>query len=177
MTRSGGWVYLVACAAPPVLHIEQLISLLSDRRWKVCLVATPTAATWTDLEDVAQRTGALFRAAARPPLQEKSLPRADAVLAAPLTFNTINKWAAGYSDSPALGVLNELLSADLPILGAPCVKALLRQHPAYRGSLDRLMGAGVTMLDPDCITFRGDDGLADFSWSRVVSAFDALVAT
>jgi hypothetical protein len=35
-----------------------------------------------------------------------SVPEADAVLAAPLTFNTINKWAAGISDTLALGLLS-----------------------------------------------------------------------
>jgi phosphopantothenoylcysteine synthetase/decarboxylase len=37
------------------------------------------------------------------------LPRADAVAIAPATFNTINKWVAGISDTFALGLLNEAI--------------------------------------------------------------------
>ncbi|WP_246019034.1 flavoprotein [Saccharothrix australiensis] len=161
-------------AAPPVLHIDSTVEELISKQWGVCLIATPTAATWIDLDTIARRTGCLTRAAARPPLTEKSLPRADAVLAAPLTFNTINKWAAGFSDSPALGALNELLSAELPILAAPCVKKLLQHHPAYAHSLARLTDAGVTVLAPDTITVKGPDGLADFDWTELLTHFDEI---
>ncbi|MQA08420.1 MAG: hypothetical protein GEU98_07665 [Pseudonocardiaceae bacterium] len=60
------------------------------------------------------------------------LPNADAVLAAPLTFNTLNKWAGGHNDTLALGLLNELMGEGVPIVAAPCAKMVLRGHPAYR---------------------------------------------
>ncbi|XVV02692.1 flavoprotein [Actinosynnema sp. CA-248983] len=174
MTAPRRWLYLIASAAPPVLRIESLIELLGEAGWNVCLIATPTAASWVDLDGISVRTGCLVRVAARPPDVDKSLPSAEAVLAAPLTFNTINKWAAGFSDSVALGVLNELLSAELPILAAPCVKALLRAHPAYGESIARLTGAGVTVLDPDAITGRGPDGLAAFDWPLIAGELTRL---
>lgn len=96
--------------------------------------------------------------------------RVAAVVAAPLTFNSINKWAAGISDSLALGVLNEMLGAAVPIVAAPCVKPLLRKHPAYRESVTRLTNAGVSILDPDTVTTRADDGLATFDWPQIEEA-------
>lgn len=81
-------------------------------------------------------------------LARRPLPKADAVVVASATFNTINKWAAGISDTAALGVLNELLGAGVPITVVPCVKAVLRQHPAYAASVERISGAGAVFLAP-----------------------------
>jgi phosphopantothenoylcysteine decarboxylase len=66
------------------------------------------------------------------------------VVALPLTFNTINKWAAGINDNAALGVLNEALGDRLPIVASPVAKASLAAHPALARSLDTLASAGVT---------------------------------
>ena len=95
-----------------------------------------------------------------------------AVLAAPITFNTFNKVAAGISDTLAASLLNELMGTDVPKVFAPCVKSTLRQHPAYRWSHDRLRTCGVQTVDPDIITERGPDNLAAFDWRKVVSKLD-----
>ncbi|EHR48404.1 phosphopantothenoylcysteine synthetase/decarboxylase [Saccharomonospora marina XMU15] len=165
------WIYLVTSAAPPVLRLEDFIPALYADGWAVCVIATPTAATWIDLDALAATTGCLTRVHPRPPRQqEESLPRAEAVLVAPVTFNSINKWASGTSDTLALGVLNEMLGAGVPIIAAPCVKPVLRQHPAYADSIARLANAGVVLLDPDAITRRAEDGLATFDWSQIIAA-------
>lgn len=163
-------IYVVASAAPPVLRIAEFIGELTKRQWQVCVIATPTAASWIDLSELTATTGCLTRAELRGPYERDSLPRADVVAAVPLTFNTLNKWAAGISDTFALGILNEMLGADAPIIAAPCIKPVLQQHPAYPASLHRLTEAGVTMLDPDEITTRADDGLATFQWSHILRA-------
>ncbi|CAM3878126.1 flavoprotein [Kibdelosporangium persicum] len=85
-----------------------------------------------------------------------------------MTFNSINKWAAGVSDTLALGVLNEMLGVEIPIIVAPCVKASLRSHPAYQESVARLAKAGVSMIDPETVTDRDANGLAVFDWPRIV---------
>jgi phosphopantothenoylcysteine synthetase/decarboxylase len=165
------WLYLVSSAAPPVLRIEEFITALHAEGWATCLIATPTAASWIELDAVASQTGCLTRVHPRPPRQqEESLPRAEAVVAAPMTFNSLNKWAAGASETLALGVLNEMLGTGVPIVAAPCVKTVLRKHPAYEPSLARLRSAGVNVLDPDAITTRAADGLATFKWAQIVAA-------
>ncbi|MGW5049747.1 flavoprotein [Actinokineospora sp. NPDC004072] len=170
MSEIGGSAYLVVTAAPPVRQIGEFIALLSEEGWRVSVIATPTAASWVDLDALEKDTGCLTRVTARLPGQQDSLPRADLVIAAPLTFNSLNKWAAGISDCLALGVLNELLGAEVPIIAAPCVKTLLRKHPAYDDSVERLTQCGVFMLDPDAITTRATDGLADFDWAQILTA-------
>ncbi|WP_141974972.1 flavoprotein [Saccharothrix saharensis] len=164
-------VYLIVTAAPPVLGITHLIDLLRSAGWQVCLVATPIAASWMNLDDLTTRRGTLIRTEASPPGQRDSLPRADAVLVAPATFNTINKWAHGISDNLALGLLNELLGTEVPIVVVPCVKEHLRKHPAYQTSLETLLAAHVTAMNPDDVTTRSPDGLADFHWHTIISTF------
>jgi phosphopantothenoylcysteine synthetase/decarboxylase len=170
VSRKPNWLYLVVSAAPPVLRIEQFINSLRTEGWSACVIATPTAASWIDLDALAAATGCLTRVQPRPPRQKDSLPKADAVVAAPMTFNSINKWAAGVSDTLAMGVLNEMLGTEVPIIAAPCVKSVLRKHPAYARNITTLAEAGVMLLDPDVVTTRGEDGLANFDWSQIKDA-------
>lgn len=165
-------VYVIATAAPPVCDLSRLLTLLRDRGWSPWPVLTPTAATWVDLDELAEAAGSPVRVEPRLPGEEDPLPQADAVLAAPLSFNTINKWAAGISDTLALGLLNELLGADVPIVGAPCVKPPLRQHPAYTASIKLLDHCDVTFLDPDEIIVRHTGGLVTLDWEAIVENLD-----
>ena len=73
------------------------------------------------------------------------LPRADAAIVFPTTFNTLNKWAAGISDTLALGLLCELTGLKVPILGIPIVRegGGLDRHPTFVSSLRLLRGCGV----------------------------------
>lgn len=165
-------VYVVASGAPPVVELADLIALLQKRGWTVGVILTPTAATWIDAQELATSTGCVVRSAARLPSEDDPLPKADAVLAAPLTFNSLNKWAAGFADTVAVGLLCEMLGAGVPILAAPCVKDLLRRHPAYGDSIKRLGDAGVRFVDPDAVTYRGANGLAGFDWPAVLQEFE-----
>ncbi|MGM1058460.1 flavoprotein [Saccharothrix sp. Mg75] len=174
MNDTARTVYLVVTAAPPVLRIDRLIESLHATDWQVCVIATPTAASWLDLDDLAHRTGALIRTHAGLPGQHDPLPRADALLVVPATFNTINKWAHGISDNLALGLLNELLATDVPILVAPCVKQLLRDHPAYATSVTTLTAMRAVFMDADLVTTRSSDGLATFHWEQIATTFDEL---
>jgi hypothetical protein len=51
------------------------------------------------------------------------LPPPDAIVVAPATFNTINKWAAGISDTLALGLLTEAIGKRLPVVALPFINA------------------------------------------------------
>ena len=41
------------------------------------------------------------------------------MIVAPATFNTINKWAAGISDTLALGLLTEAIGKKIPVVALP----------------------------------------------------------
>ncbi|MEU4337173.1 flavoprotein [Micromonospora lupini] len=140
-------LYLVVCAAGPAEHIDELVDLLIADGWRVCMIASPTAATWLDRAALQEKTGYLVRVEWRMPGDPEPHPPADVVVAAPVTFNTVTKWALGINDTLALGVLNESLGAGLPILAFPHVKAELAAHPAYLGHLALLRAGGVVVAD------------------------------
>lgn len=167
--REGPLLYLVGCAAPPVRHVGELVTLLHRAGWRVCVILTPQAARWVDGAALAAQTGHPVRHEHRMPDDQDSLPRADAVAMAPATFNTINKWAAGISDTFALGILNEAIGLGLPILLAPYVKPSLAAHPAFELSLDRLAACGVHVLR-DAIRRPPEQGSPGFDWSPVLDA-------
>ncbi|GAA3853979.1 flavoprotein [Saccharothrix violaceirubra] len=162
-------LHLVVCAAPPALHVDSLVHRVHEAGWNVHLLATPTAATWL--------TTPARHEPGHPRDRSDPAPRADAVLVAPATFNTLNKWAAGIADNHALSVLAELLAADLPIVAAPCVKQALRDHPAYPRSTHTLTVAGVHLLDPDAVTTRTPEGQTTFDWELVAATLDDLTRT
>ncbi|MFI7073416.1 flavoprotein [Micromonospora sediminicola] len=164
-------LYLIVCAAPPAQRIGELAELLAADGWRVCLIATPIAATWLDRDELAARTGHPVRAEWRRPGDPEPHPPADAVAVVPATFNTLNKWAVGASDTLALGVLNEMLGAGLPIHVFPRVNAALSAHPAYRPNLRRLREAGVVVHDGDVL--RSPDEMTPSRWAAVVDALRA----
>lgn len=109
--------------------------------WEVALAATRTAEAWVG--DRVDLSDAGFR---RP--DEPKRPRPDALAVLPLTFNTAAKWALGLADNRPVSLLCEALGAGKPIVAVPMVNEALWQHPAWRGHIDTLIGAGVVLLDP-----------------------------
>ncbi|WP_353850319.1 flavoprotein [Solwaraspora sp. WMMA2065] len=107
----------------------------------------------------------------RAPDEPGTLPRADAVVVAPASFNTINKWASGISDNLALGVLNEALGTGLPIVVSPYAKPALTQHPAYRASVRTLSYVGVQFTEDEAL--KPPIGSDRFRWGVVAEAFRA----
>ncbi|GGJ77218.1 hypothetical protein GCM10010123_04030 [Pilimelia anulata] len=136
---------IVVCAAPPARRIHEFVDAVRVAGWAPRIVATPTAATWLPLAELAARTGHPVRHRPRRPDEPRALPPAAAVAVAPATFTVLNKWATGINDSVALGVLNEALGAGLPIVAAPHAKPILAAHPAFVGHLRLLASAGVRL--------------------------------
>ncbi len=73
-------------------------------------------------------------------------PRADAVLFAPTTFNSVNAWALGLTGTFVVGVVAEGIGTGVPLVAVPCVNAAYAQHPAFDSSVEILRDAGVTVL-------------------------------
>jgi len=100
---------------------------------------------------------------------------------APATFNTINKWAAGISDTLALGLLNEALGLRLPVVAVPFPNIALAHHPAFRRSMKELEGWGVRLLfDPDAYPLPtpnlGPASRDLFPWQALREEFAKLTA-
>ena len=168
---SGRVLYLVVCAAPPARSIGELVELLQRLGWTVCVIATPQAVSWVDVDALAHQTGYPVRSTYRLPDDPDVLPPADAIVVAPATFNTINKWAAGISDTFALGILNETLGLGLPIVVAPYAKPPLAAHAAFIRNLQFLRHSGATLTATEAIRPQESDG--PFRWSVITDALPA----
>lgn len=166
MTTSPRVAYVIAFSAPPVLHLDEFLVILAEHGWDSYVILSPTAATWVDVPRLAEVSGHAVRVDPRIPQDQDPLPPADAIIAAPLTFNSLNKWASGISDTLALGLLNEALGLDLPIITAPCIKEALRLHPAYEASVKLLISVGVNVVDP-AVT-RSSSGAVSLDWQDIL---------
>jgi phosphopantothenoylcysteine decarboxylase/phosphopantothenate--cysteine ligase len=74
--------------------------------------------------------------------------RADLLLLAPATANTISKVAHGIDDTPVTSFASIALGGGVPILLAPAMHAHMGQNPAIRENLERLRRWGVGVIDP-----------------------------
>ncbi|MET8114699.1 flavoprotein [Streptomyces prasinus] len=137
------FLYVVVCASGIAGDVGTLITAARQRGWDVGVVATPQGLGFLDTEAIEAQTGYPIRSAWRKPGEARPLPPADAIAVAPATFNTVNKWAAGISDTLALGILCEAYGMGVPITVLPYLNAAQAAHPAYRQSLERLTGMGV----------------------------------
>ena len=72
--------------------------------------------------------------------------KADAVIIAPATYNSVNKLAAGIADNYALTVVAELVGLGLPTVVVPFVNAALASRAPYRNALRALESEGVRIL-------------------------------
>lgn len=163
------FLYVVVCAAGIAAGVSKLISAAQERDWAVGVIATPVAmGGFFDSAAVAAQTGRPVRSAWRTPADPRPFPPPDAVVLAPATFNTVNKWAAGIADTLALGTLCEAAGLGIPIAVLPCVADALAAHPAYRDSMERLRGMGVRFGDPYTGEVRPDGGRPDFAWERAL---------
>src|ERR671937_714936 len=94
-------------------------------------------------------TAETFRALARRPPGEDvfaHLQRADALVIAPLTANTLAKLAHGLADN----VLTEAALAHRgPVVVAPAMNPRMWSHPATRTNAETVRARGVELVGPD----------------------------
>ena len=160
-------LYVVVSGAAPARDLPTLISALTGD-WDTCVITTPEGARFFDVARVTELTGHPVRTSFKDPDAPDVLPPASAFAAAPATFNTINKWAAGISDTLALGLLNEAIGLGLPIVTVPWPNVALARHPAFGRSLATLRGCGITVIfDPADLPDGEGPGQAEFPWSEL----------
>jgi hypothetical protein len=150
MTESVKVLYVVACGGHTAGQLGRFILRRQADGWDVCVIATPAGLKFMDTADLCKLTGHVVRYDYKRPDEPDALPRADAVAVVPATFNTINKWAHGISDTLALGVLHEAVGLGLPIVAAPTPNAALGRHPVFVASVASLRSWGIEVLfDPE----------------------------
>jgi hypothetical protein len=105
----------------------------------------PAGLDFFDPAAVEHQTGRPVRSQYRKPFEPRS-ERADAIIVAPATDNTINKWAQGISDTYALGVLAETTGLGVPTIVLPFVNSALASRSPFQRSVEALRAEGVQIL-------------------------------
>lgn len=144
-------LYVIICAAQSSepMDIQDLVKLAQAASWDVYIIATPQATKFIDIPLLERLTGHPVRSEYRHPAEMDNIPKAAAIVVAPTTFNTINKWAQGITDTFALGILCEYMGLGLPIIAMPCLPESLTHHPVFSKNIALLKDCGVFILyDP-----------------------------
>jgi phosphopantothenoylcysteine synthetase/decarboxylase len=145
VSQDGRVLTVIVCGAGPASEVGQLIELAQERGWTVQVVATPAALDFLDVPAIEEQTGSPVRSQYRKRGEPRSGP-SDAIIVAPATYNTINKWAQGISDTYALGVLAETTALAIPIVVLPFVNSALAARPPFRRGVEELRCEGVHIL-------------------------------
>ncbi|MEU9833558.1 flavoprotein [Streptosporangium sp. NPDC048047] len=180
MSTVNGVLYVIVCASGGAGEVGRLVRLAQEEGWVVQIVATPPALDFIDVPALERQTGRPVRSRYRRPDEPKP-PRADAIIVAPATFNTINKFALGIADTYALGLLAEAPGLGIPVVVLPFVNDALASRAPFRRSVESLRAEGVSILSG-----QGQDGSGspavhdrtgdpeDRPWARALDALGRL---
>ena len=168
-------LYAIVCGSPVARYVGTFVSMAQGDGWLVCVVATPDGRRFLDVATLVEQTGFPVRTRYRNPGDPDMLPAADALVVAPATVNTVNKWALGIADTLALGLLIEGFGLGLPTVVMPYTNEAMAAHPAFRESLDRLARWGVRVVFGDDVLAMPKPGTAEahagtFPWHLALKA-------
>jgi phosphopantothenoylcysteine synthetase/decarboxylase len=179
VTQPARVLSVVVCGAGPASEVGNLVKLARERGWTVQIVATPAALDFIDPPAIAAQTGSPVRSQYRNPGEPRSRP-ADAIIVAPATYNTINKWAHGISDTYALGVLAETTGLGVPIVVLPFVNFALATRAPFSRSVEQLRREGVhVLLGPGGVEphepHTGGDLIDSYPWHLALDEVERIV--
>src|SRR5260370_32982653 len=115
-----GVLYNISCAASSATLVPYFVVQAQAVGWKVCVITTPQGTEFIDIPLLTQLTGYPVRSQYKRPEEPDVLPRADAIVVFPATFNTITKWALGISVPLALVLLWQSKELMMPIFTVLC---------------------------------------------------------
>ncbi|MFR9728196.1 flavoprotein [Saccharopolyspora sp. MS10] len=169
-------LYALAMGSPAARDIGKLVELAHADGWEVCVVASPDGARFLDVEALAEKTGHPVRSTYKAPAAPDALPPADGMIAAPITCNSLAKWAAGISDTLPLGLLVEAVGKGQPVVAMPFSNRAQIAFPAVREAMRRLSEWGVAVLSGPEVYEQHEPGTGDrhlhrFPWELAWRTF------
>jgi phosphopantothenoylcysteine synthetase/decarboxylase len=154
-------LYILSCGSPVAHRVPELVRLAQSAHWNVCVLTTPHGRNFLDGSSLESLTGYPVRSTYKHPNDPDLLPQADALIAFPATFNTLNKWALGITDTLAVGLLCEYTGLKKPIVAVPVTGEGLGNHPALVRSVRLLRRYGITVLyEPEGLFLLQRDPIA-----------------
>jgi phosphopantothenoylcysteine synthetase/decarboxylase len=176
MTADLPVLYVIICGSPAAEQSPTFVRQVREGGWRVCAVTSPMGARFVDTSRLGELTGHPVRVTYKEPAEPDVLPPADAYVVAPATFNTVNKIAAGITDSLAVGLVCEGLGNGLPVIVAPWLNRPLTRHGAYRRSLRLLEedGAHLVLVGDTRPGAVPPDVQGSFPWDEVLTRVAAV---
>jgi phosphopantothenoylcysteine synthetase/decarboxylase len=170
-------LYVLACGSPAACRLPVLVDLAQQRGWQVVVATSADGRRFVDRDELAARTGYPVLSGFEE-ITEHRLPSAHAIVVAPATVNTINKWAAGIADTLPLALAIEGVGRGLPVVALPFSNSAMAAFPAFADSIVRLRGWGVTVLyGEDIVPFgppgNGQPFIDRIPWHRTLDALPA----
>ncbi|WP_280475259.1 flavoprotein [Nocardia farcinica] len=167
-------LYALVTGSPAARDVGRLVDSAQRDGWDVCVVASPQGRRFLDTAALAEQTGHVVRTEYKDPGTPDLLPPADAMIAAPLTCNSVAKFAVGISDTLPLGLLVEGVGKGLPIVAVPFSNRAQMSFPPIRTALRNLAEWGVTLIG-DAVhgghePGTGEHRLAEFPWAQAWQA-------
>jgi len=173
VSMTGRLLCLVICGAGPAKHFMTPIRLALSHDWQIQVIATEAAIPFIDADAIRAETSRPVMSEPHAPGAPRS-PRADAVLVAPATFNTINKLALGIADTYALDRLHEAIGLHIPFVLCPFANSGYTERICYKESIDRLTKEGVVVVgDEPHKPGQGSD--LHPPWERALQTLERLV--
>ncbi|WP_019929069.1 flavoprotein [Nocardia sp. BMG111209] len=161
-------LYAIVTGASVARDIGKLVDLAQSDGWDVCVISSPAGRRFIDVDELVTRTGHPVRSQYKDPGTRDVLPPADGMIAAPLTSNSLAKWAVGISDTLPLGLLIEGIGLGIPVVAVPFVNRALMSFPPIGDAVGKLSQWGVTVLaeDPPHEPKTGAAAAERFPWEN-----------
>lgn len=164
-------LYAIVTGAAVARDVGKLVELAQAGGWEVCVIASPSGMRFIDPETLATQTGYPVRSLYKEPGSPDVLPPADAMIVAPITSNSLAKWAAGISDTLALGLLVEAVGKGLPVVAVPFINSALASFPPVADAIEKLSAWGVSIVMSEQHEPRnGEQHISVFPWDRALRA-------
>lgn len=123
-------------------HGATVIPVLSPA---ACRIIHPDLMHWaTGQKPITELTGAIEHVAVAGNVEG----RADLVLVAPATANTIGKIAVAIDDTPVTTVVTTALGEGIPLVVVPAMHEPMYRHPLVARNIETLEGIGVRIVMP-----------------------------
>lgn len=183
MARDSLVLYVIVCGAPPAQRTPGVVEFVQECQvtgWDVCVIPTRIGRRFLDTGLLAKLTGHPLRDDYKYPHEDDVLPMpADAIVVAPATFNTVNKLAAGISDTLPLGLVNEAVGGRIPVTMAVYTNQMLASHPVFARSVATLRSYGVRFVPDtdDIYELATKPADAPFPWRAMLTATKDLHAS
>ncbi|MCM6778002.1 flavoprotein [Nocardia sp. CDC159] len=139
-------LYAIVTGSPVAGDVGVLVDLAQADGWEVCVIASPDGRRFIDADALAAKTGYPVRSQYKEPDEADALPPATGMIVAPITSNSLAKWAAGISDTLPLGLLVEAVGWGKPVVGVPYINRALYSFPPVEEAMRKLAEWGVSMV-------------------------------